>query len=119
MIIELLIVAVPDEAPMFRVVAAPAKLTVVALAFISAKLDEAVVSEVVISGDVPNTTRPLPVSSESVAAKAAEFCEVVRLPEASVVTNLEAVKPVVMVPETFKLAMPETLFESSIKTPEF
>ena len=73
MIVELLIVAVPDDAPIASVVAAPAKLTVVAVVFNKSKLVEAVVREVVIAGDVPKTATPVPVSSERLAAKAAEF----------------------------------------------
>jgi hypothetical protein len=55
---------------------------------------------VVRDGEVAKTKAPEPVSSVTEAAKLAEVIEVVRLEEASVATNLLAVKPLkVMVPE--------------------
>ena len=66
------IVVVPVAAPMFKVVAAPAKFTVVAPAFISANVAELVVREVRKSGDVANTNLPVPVSSEITPANCAE-----------------------------------------------
>jgi hypothetical protein len=53
--------ALPVGAPKFKVVAAPAKLTVVAVVLSKSKLVEAVVKEVVSAGDVLMTTFPLPV----------------------------------------------------------
>lgn len=55
----------PD--PILIVVAAPAKFTVVAVVFTSAKVVEGVVSEVVMAGDVPKTATPVPVSSVKAA----------------------------------------------------
>ena len=48
---------------MFSVVVAPKALTVVAVVFTNAKVVDAVVIEVVIAGEVPNTRTPVPVSS--------------------------------------------------------
>jgi hypothetical protein len=53
--------ALPVGAPKFNVVAAPAKLTVVAVVLSKSKLVEPVVKEVVSSGEVLITTFPLPV----------------------------------------------------------
>ena len=43
-------------------------------------------------GAVPNTARPVPVSSETESARLAEVIVVARLDDASVVTSLEAVR---------------------------
>jgi len=51
---------------MVKVVAAWAKLTVVAVVLIKAKVVEGVVKEVVIAGEVPKTATPVPVSSDKV-----------------------------------------------------
>ena len=110
----LLTVVVPVPAPILKVVAAPAKLTVVAVALTREKVVEGVVIEVVMSGEVIlgvllKTTRPEdePVSSDRAVAKAEEArAETDRLPEPSVVTNLEAVKLVVMVAEP-RLTLPD------------
>ena len=56
-------VVVPVAAPRLRAVAAPAKLTVVAVVLTRAKVVEGVVKLVVIAGDVPKTATPDPVSS--------------------------------------------------------
>jgi len=68
----LLTVVVPVDAPTERVVAAPAKLTVVAVVLIRLNVVEPVVREVVISGDVPKTATPVPVSSVRVLRSADE-----------------------------------------------
>ena len=66
------IVNVPVEAPIPSVVAAPAKLTVVAVALIKLKVVLPVVKLVVIAGLVPNTKTPLPVSSLITPASSAD-----------------------------------------------
>lgn len=58
----------PDAAPIVRVSASPNALIVVAVALNTSRLEEFVSIEVVIVGDVPKTTAPLPVSSVNVAA---------------------------------------------------
>jgi len=63
------IATVPVVPPILRVVAAPAKLTVVAIVFTSANVVEPVVKDVVISGEVPNTEKPVPVSSDRVSRR--------------------------------------------------
>ena len=60
----LAMVVVPVAAPMLRAVAAPAKLTVVAVVFKRSKEVEPVVRLVVMAGDVPKTATPEPVSSD-------------------------------------------------------
>ena len=91
--VAFLMVAVPVVAPIVRVVAALAKLTVVAVVSTRSKLVEPVVKEVVIAGEVPNTKSPaVPVSSETESARLAEVIVVARLDDASVVTSLEAVR---------------------------
>src|SRR3989344_5652023 len=60
----LAMVVVPVAAPIFKAVAAPAKLTVVAVVLTKAKVVEPVVRLVVIAGDVPKTATPDPVSSD-------------------------------------------------------
>ncbi len=90
--------------PIFKaVVAPPPKLIVVAVVFKRSKEVEAVTREVVMLGEIEKTANPPPtepVSSETVAANAAEVPVVARLDEPSVVTNLEAVKPEkLMVPD--------------------
>ena len=96
----LLTVVVPVPAPIERVVAAPAKLTVVAVVLTSEKVVEPVVIEVVMSGEVPNTATPVPVSSDNELRRAAEVAVVVRFEDASVKTAREAVRPEkVIVPE--------------------
>ena len=63
---------------MVKVVAAPAKLTVVAVVFNKSKLVDGVVKLVVIAGEVPNTATPVPpVSSEIMEARLAEVMEVI------------------------------------------
>jgi len=82
------------------VVAAPAKLTVVALLLIRSKEVDPVVREVEISGEVPKTRRPVPVSSVTELAILAEEILVTKLLELSVATSLLAVRPPkVTVPE--------------------
>lgn len=65
-------VAVVEPGPIFSVEAAPAKLTVVAVELIKSKVEVPVVIELLISGDVLNTIRPEPVSSEKDKAALAE-----------------------------------------------
>ena len=72
---SLLIVVVPEPAPMLTVVAAPNALTVVAVVFNNAKLVLGVVNDVVIAGLVPNTNTPVPVSSLITPANSAEVVE--------------------------------------------
>lgn len=90
--VELPTVSVPELPPMLRVVAAPAKLTVVAVAFIKLKLEEPVVKLVVMSGLVPNTATPVPVSSVRVFARTDDAPEEIKFLEESVRTNLLAVR---------------------------
>lgn len=96
--VPLAMVAVPVAAPIFKVVAAPKALTVVALVLKTSNELEPVVMLVVIEGDVPKTATPVPVSSERVASKSAEAPVVANWEEALDVTNLLAVKAVVTVP---------------------
>ena len=91
--VVLLMVVVPDEAPIFKVVAAPKALMVVAVVLKILNEVESVTTEVEKVGEVPNTKRPEPVSSVTEAATLADEIEVVKLEEASVETNLLAVKP--------------------------
>ena len=96
----LLTVVVPLDAPTDKVVAAPAKLTVVAIVFANAKVVESVIREVVIVGEVANTANPVPVSSERVLRRTDEMAVAARLLDPSVTTNLDAVRPdKVMVPD--------------------
>ena len=83
---------------MFSVVAAPAKLTVVAVVFNSAKVVEPVVSEVVIAGDVPKTATPLPVSSEIALARLADegVAKNVNTPDPGTVTESVPSPPLVV-----------------------
>ena len=98
--VALLIVAVPDEAPIFKVVAAPKALTVVAVVLKTLKEVELVKIEVEKVGEVEKTNRPEPVSSVTEAATFEEEIEVVKLEEPSVATSLLAVNPEkVIVPE--------------------
>ena len=60
----LFMVVVPVAAPRLRLVAAPAKLTVVAVVLTRAKVVEGVVMLVVMVGEVPKTATPVPVSSD-------------------------------------------------------
>ncbi len=100
LIMALAMVAVPDPAPRLRVVAAPKASIVVALVLKTSKSVVAVVIEVVISGEVPKTETPVPVSSERDASKAAEAPVVAKLEDPSVKRALEAVRPEkLMVPE--------------------
>lgn len=94
-------VVVPVVAPMVRVVAAWAKLTVVAVVLTRAKVDEGVVNEVVIAGEVAKTMTPVPVSSVMELSMTEEAAEEMRLEEASVKTALLAVS-------WLKLAVPPT-----------
>jgi hypothetical protein len=87
-----LTVAVPVVAPIVRVVAAPAKLTVVAVVLIRSKELDPVVREVVIAGDVPKTATPLPVSSVNALDRAEEAPLEVSPLEPLVTTNCEAVR---------------------------
>lgn len=89
----LLTVVVPVAAPILNVVAAPAKLTVVAMVLTRAKVVESVTKLVVMVGEVAKTANPVPVSLDNVSAKLADVPVVAKLEEASVVTNLEAVRP--------------------------
>ena len=66
------IVSVPLIPPIANVVAAPAKLTVEAIPLIKLKVVLDVVKLVVISGLVPNTKTPLPVSSLITPASSAD-----------------------------------------------
>ena len=91
--VVLFMVVVPDEAPIFKVVAAPKALMVVAVVLKTLNEVESVTTEVEKVGEVPNTKRPEPVSSVTEAATLADEIEVVKLEEASVETNLLAVKP--------------------------
>jgi hypothetical protein len=70
--VVLFTVIVPVAAPMFSVVAAPPKFSVVAVVFTKANVVDGVVKLVVIAGDVPNTATPVPVSSVNAARKFAE-----------------------------------------------
>ena len=91
------------------VVAPPAKLTVVAVVLTRLKAVEAVVSDVVIAGDVPKTATPVPVSSVRALRRAEEAPEPVKLDEASVKSALLAVTPVNwIVPEEIIPVAPET-----------
>ena len=89
----LAIVAVPVEAPKFKVVAAPKASIVVALVLKTSKSVVPVVTEVVKFGEVPNTATPEPVSSESEASKSAEAPVETKLEEPSVKTALLPVNP--------------------------
>lgn len=60
------------DAPMLSVVVAPNAFTVVAVVLSRAKVVDAVVSDVVILGLVPNTSTPVPVSSVMAAARLAD-----------------------------------------------
>jgi len=73
--VGLLTVNVPDVAPTLIAVAAPAKLTVVALALTRAKVDEPVVNDVVIFGLVPKTATPVPVASVRVLRRTDDAAE--------------------------------------------
>jgi hypothetical protein len=86
-------VKVPELAPIFKVVAALKALMVVAVVLKTLNEVESVTTEVEKVGEVPNTKRPEPVSSVTEAAILADEIEVVKLEEASVETNLLAVKP--------------------------
>jgi hypothetical protein len=77
---------------MFKVVAAPPKLTVVAVESTSPKVVEPVRIEVVKVGEVAKTNNPVPVSSDTEAATLAEEMLVARLLDPSVTTNLLAVR---------------------------
>ena len=57
----MLIVAVPVVAPIFKVVAAPNALTVVAVVLNTSRDEDAERIDVVKVGDVPKTATPLPV----------------------------------------------------------
>ena len=63
------IVTVPDAFPIFKDVAAPPKLIVVAVVLSKSKDVLPVVKLVVIDGDVPNTSTPDPVSSDITPAR--------------------------------------------------
>jgi hypothetical protein len=65
-------VSVPVAAPILTAVAAPKALIVVAVVFSNANVVDGVVTLVVKAGDVPNTSEPLPVSSETTVIKLAE-----------------------------------------------
>ena len=86
--------AVPVVPPIVRVVAAPAKSTVVAVVLIRAKVVDPVVREVVIAGEVPNTLTPEPVSSVKASRRAADKAVAAKFEDASVNKALDAVKPV-------------------------
>ena len=87
-------VRVPDEAPMFKVEAAPKALMVVAVVLKTEKDEESVKTEVVKVGEVEKTKYPaVPVSSVTEAATFAEEIEVVSCPPVVVVTSLLAVSP--------------------------
>jgi hypothetical protein len=88
---ELFTVEVPVPAPILSVVAAPAKLTVVAVVLTKAKVVEPVVRLVVIAGEVPKTATPDPVSSDMESMRTEDRAVVVRLLDASVKSILEAV----------------------------
>ena len=85
-------VVVPPAAPTLRVVAAPAKLMVVAAVLSKSKLAEAVVRLVVIAGLVPKTATPVPVSSLRPLSKAALVPVDTKFLEPSVKTAWEAVR---------------------------
>lgn len=87
-------VAVPVVAPMVRVVAALAKLTVVAVVSTRSKEEEPVVREVVMAGEVPNTDTPVPVSSVRALRRSADAPDAATFEDESVNNALEAVKPV-------------------------
>ena len=98
--VVLLMVVVPDEAPIFKVVAAPKALMVVAVVLKTENVEELVKTEVVKVGEIEKTKLPVPVSSVTEAATLEDEIEVVKLDEPSVVTNRLAVKPEkVIVPE--------------------
>ena len=88
----LAMVVVPVAAPIFKAVAAPAKLTVVAVVLTRAKVVEGVVRLVVMAGEGPKTARPDPVSSDIELIKTDDAAEVVKLLAVSVNSIREAVK---------------------------
>lgn len=99
-VVALLMVAVPVAAPIFKVAAAPAKLIVVATVLNKSKEVDPVVMEVVMAGEVPKTTTPVPVSSDRELERAADAPETAKLEEPSVNKALDAVRPEnVIVPE--------------------
>ncbi len=107
--VGLLIVVVPDEAPIFKVEAAPKALMVVAVVLKTEKDEESVKTEVVNVGEVEKTKEPVPVSSVTDEATFEEEIEVVKFDEPSVETNLLAVKPEkVIVPPAERLFNPVT-----------
>jgi hypothetical protein len=73
--VALLMVAVPVDAPIFKVVACPNAFTVVAVVFRRSNDADPATREVVIVGLVPNTATPVPVSSESVSRKTVDVPE--------------------------------------------
>ena len=97
--VVLFTVIVPVAAPMFSVVAAPPKFSVVAPVFTKANVVDAVVRLVVIAGDVPNTKAPEPVSPVTAAAKFAEdgVPRNVATPVPRPLTPVEIGKPVALV----------------------
>jgi hypothetical protein len=82
-------VSVPVAAPILTAVAAPKALIVVAVVFSNANVVDGVVTLVVKSGDVPNTSEPLPVSSETA---------VIRLAEVGVAKNVATPVPSPLIP---------------------
>ena len=76
----LFMVVVPVAAPRLRVVAAPAKFTVVAVVLTRAKVVEGVVRLVVMAGEVPKTATPVPVSSLNEVRSWEEEMESVAVP---------------------------------------
>jgi hypothetical protein len=90
--VVLFIVAVPVAAPIFKVVAAPKALIVVAVVFKRSNDVDPATREVVIVGLVPNTATPVPVSSERVSLSAVEVPLVVNCPPVVVNSARSAVK---------------------------
>ncbi len=116
--VALLIVAVPEEAPIFNVVAAPKALTVVAVVLKTEKEVEPVVTLVVNEGEVLKTKDPVPVSSDKESIKYWDVPEVVSCPPVVVKTPLEAVRPEkVIVPPAVKLFIPDKFPELKFQLP--
>ena len=97
--VGVLMVVVPVVAPIVRLVAAPAKLRVVAVALKTSKLADPVMTEVRKDGDVAKTNEPVPVGSVTEERRLLEEIVVVALLESSVASRRLAVSPDKVKPE--------------------
>ena len=101
---EVTVAAAADAPPITVPSSVPPLMSAVVTVPRSVQVAPAAVGDVVIVGEaivglVPKTATPVPVSSEREARRAADAPVVARLDEPSVVTNLDAVRAVAIVPE--------------------